>query len=150
MKILFDTCVVVDILGKTRYFAEAYTAYDIALFKKMDVFLSASSTTDIAYLLHSRGFSSKKKAREATARLTELFDILDITATDCRRAALSPMPDYEDALIAHAAERQNVDFIIARNKKDFACSPVPALTPTEFVGIYKPTCLDYEEIELAE
>lgn len=150
MKILFDTCVVVDILGKTRYFAEAYTAYDIALFKKMDVFLSASSTTDIVYLLHSRGFSSKKKACEAAARLTELFDILDITATDCRRAAISLMPDYEDALIAHAAERQNVDFIITHNKKDFAHSPVPSLTPTEFVEIYKPTCLDYEEVELAE
>lgn len=75
---------------------------------------------------------------------------MDITPTDCRRAALSPMPDYEDALITHAAERQNVDFIIARNKKDFAHSPVPDLTPTEFVGIYKPTCLDYEEIEPAE
>ena len=83
MKILFDTCVVMDILGKTRYFADAYTAYDIAL-------------------------------------------------------------------IAHAAERQNVDFIVTRNKKDFAHSPVPSLTPTEFVEIYKPTCLDYEEVELAE
>ena len=60
------------------------------------------------------------------------------------------MPDSEDARIAHAAERQNVDFIVTRNKKDFAHSPVPAHTPTEIGEIYKATCLDYEEVELAE
>lgn len=47
MKVLFDTCVVVDILGKTNFFKNAYIAYDVALFKKMDVCLSVSSTTDI-------------------------------------------------------------------------------------------------------
>lgn len=147
MKVLFDTCTVIDILGKTDYFADAYAAYDIALFKKMDVCISASSTTDIVYLLHSRSFASKKEAREAALHLDALFDILDNTASDCKLAAASSMSDYEDALIAHAAERQGVDFIVTRNKKDFALSPVPALTPAEFVAIYKPTCLDYEEVE---
>lgn len=58
------------------------------------------------------------------------------------------MPDYEDALIAYAALRQGVNFIITRNKKDFARSPVPALAPEEFIALYKPTCLDYDEVEL--
>lgn len=146
MKILFDTCTVVNIFGKTESFSESFIAYDIALYKKMDVCLSVSSTTDIVYLLHSRGFASKSEARFAAMKLGDLFDILDNTASDFRMAAESNMPDYEDALIAYSAHRQNVDLIITQNKKDFASSPVPALTPAEFIAIYKPTCLNYETV----
>ena len=147
MKILFDTCVVIDILGKTDYFADSFAAYDVALFKKMDACLSVSSTTDIVYLLDSCGFASKSDAREAARRLGDLFDIIDNTASDYRCASESDIPDYKDALIAYAALRNEVDFIVTRNKKDFARSPVATLTPREFLDIYKPTCLHYEEIE---
>ena len=146
MKVLFDTCVVVDILGKSRFFAPAFTAYDIALFKKMDVLLPTSSTTDIVYLLHARGFMTKAQAREVAVVLAEQFYLIDIAGADSVRAAKSNMTDYEDALIAYAALRHGVDFIITRNKKDFAESPVPALSPEEFIALYKPTCLHYEEV----
>lgn len=148
MKVLFDTCVVIDILGKTAFVADSFAAYDVAVFKKMDVCLSVSSTTDIVYLLHSRGCLSKQASRDMARQLDVLFDVLDVTASDSRQAAKSDMPDYEDALIAYSALRQNVDFIVTRNKKEFTRSPVPALTPTEFVAIYKPTCLNYDEVEL--
>lgn len=147
MRVLFDTCVVVDILGKTRFFGDAFVAYDVALLKKMDVCLSVSSTTDIVYLLHSRGFKTKAEARALATKLAEQFDLVSNTEVDCARAAQSDMADYEDALIAYAALRSNVDFIVTRNKKDFAKSPVPALTPAEFIEIYKPTCVHYEEVE---
>lgn len=147
MKVLFDTCVVVDILGKTRFFKDAFTAYDVALFKKMDVCLSVSSTTDIAYLLHSRGFMDRKQARSMVGVLAEQFDMVDNTAADMRRAFESEMGDYEDALIAYAALRNGIDFIVTRNERDFALSPVPALTPGRFVELHKPSCLDYEEVE---
>ena len=42
--------------------------------------------------------------------------------------------DYEDDLIACSAKRNDVDVIVTRNKRDFAKSPVPALTPEEFVS----------------
>lgn len=147
MKVLFDTCVVVDLLGKTQFFKEAFVAYDVALFKKMDVCLSVSSTTDIVYLLHSRGFADREKARRAAAALFDQFDILDNTASDMRLAAESEMSDYEDALIAYSALRNDIDFIITRNVKDFVFSPVPALMPSAFVDLHKPSCLGYEEIE---
>lgn len=148
MKVLFDTCVVVDILGKTRFFKDAFSAYDVALFKKMDVCLSVSSTTDIVYILASRGFATRKDARAVSGALFRQFDVLDNTASDARLASESAMSDYEDALIAYAAARSGVDFIITRNVRDFTLSPVPALTPEAFVELYKPTCLEYEEVEL--
>ena len=150
MKILFDTCVVIDILSKGRFIADSFAAYDIALFKKMDVCLSASSTTDIVYALHSRCVLPKADAREVARQFARLFDVIDNTETDVRRASESDMPDYEDALIAYAALRNGVDFIITRNPKDFEHSPVPVMEPSEFVRLYKPTCLDYEEHLLPE
>ncbi len=148
MKVLFDTCVVVDILGKSKFFKEAFVAYDIALFKKMDVCVSVSSTTDIVYLLHNRGFMSNAEARSVVGALLEEFEIVDNTATDVKRAYLSEMNDYEDALIAYAALRNGVDFIITRNSKDFTTSPVPAISPEKFIEIYRPSCLIYEDIKV--
>ena len=37
--------------------------------------------------------------------------------------------------------------IVTRNKRDFAKSPVPALTPEEFVSAYKPVDMEYELVE---
>ena len=150
MRILFDTCVVIDILAKGRFFADSFAAYDIALFKKRDVCLSASSTTDIVYVFHARCALPKANVREMARQFVDLFDVIDNTETDVRRASESDMPDYEDALIAYAALRSGVDFIITRNPKDFEHSPVPVMEPSEFVRLYKPTCLNYEEVPLPE
>lgn len=54
-------------------------------------------------------------------------------------------PDLEDGIIAFAAQRNKVDAIVDRNKRDYALSPVPALTPEEFVSAYKPAGIDCTE-----
>ena len=56
-------------------------------------------------------------------------------------------PKLEDDLIACSAKRNDVDVIVTRNKRDFAKSPVPALTPEEFVSAYKPVDMEYELVE---
>ncbi len=85
--------------------------------------------------------TSQTQACEAAGRIGELFDILDCSPSDHCRAAASAMSDYGDTLIAVLAERHRVDLIVARNKKDFAHSPVPALTPAGFVDTHKLSCL---------
>jgi hypothetical protein len=82
------------------------------------------------------------------ADLFTLFDLLDGHPLDCKQAFESEMPNYEDALIAFAAQRNGIDFIITRNKRDFAHSPVPALTPREFVELYKPKDVSYAVVEV--
>lgn len=57
------------------------------------------------------------------------------------------MKDYEDALVAECCVRNNVDIIVTRNKKDFAHSPVPALTPREFIEAYKPENVSYDMVD---
>jgi hypothetical protein len=50
-----------------------------------------------------------------------------------QRARQLPLGDFEDALVASVAEATGSDYIVTRNVSDFAGSPVPALTPTEFL-----------------
>ena len=48
------------------------------------------------------------------------------------------MPDFEDALQAAAARGNGAAFIISRNVKDFKRSPVPALTPRDYLTRFHP------------
>lgn len=148
MKVCFDTCTVVDILGKTDWFFPAYCAYDVALLLGFHPYISVSSTTDICYLLHSRGFMSQKQARNTIESVLDQFDLFENTPNDCRLAVKSKMPDYEDALIAYGAQNAGIDIIITRNKKDFKDSPVTALTPEEFLRDFKPSDIEYDEVDL--
>lgn len=49
-----------------------------------------------------------------------IFEVIDVTKSDCEKALGLPMDDYEDALIATCAERRRIELIITRNLKDFA------------------------------
>lgn len=148
MKVCFDTCSVVDILGRTDWFFPAYCAYDTAVARGFVPCLSVSSTTDIAYLLHSRSSLSRREARRTAEATLDLFDLFENTPADSRKAFRSDMGDYEDALIAYSAQSAGVDILITRNKKDFKNSPVPALTPEEFLRDFKPDNITYDEMDL--
>ena len=147
MRVCFDTNVIIDIWGKTNSFFASYSALDTAISTGMEVSISVGSLSDFVYILASRKHASKRLAREMISEVIHVFEILDLTFSDCQCANLSDMKDFEDALIAYSAKRSNVDFIVTRNKKVFKVSPVPALTPEDFLSIYKPDYLDYELID---
>ena len=147
MKVLFDTCIVIDVFGKSSWFFDSFCAYDVALVRGFTPCLSVSSTTDICYLLHSRGIADKERAAELTAKTLELFELVENTGQDCVRACTSPMSDYEDALIAQQRLPRGRDLIITRNTKDFRESPVAAMNPADFVKAYKPENVTYDETE---
>ncbi|MCL1797871.1 MAG: PIN domain-containing protein [Eggerthellaceae bacterium] len=147
MKILFDCNVVIDVWGKTDDFFLSYASFDTALTKEFCPCITATSIITIGYVLAARKYLDKPTSRQAIGSLFDIFEILDIAPSDCRQAYESDMDDYEDAHIAYAAKRHGVDFIITRNKRDFLKSPVPALTPEEFLHIYKPDYLEYEMVD---
>jgi hypothetical protein len=45
------------------------------------------------------------------------------------------MADFEDAVLASTALRENTDYIITRNTKDFSNSPVPVISPDDFISM---------------
>ena len=132
MKVLIDTNVILDVLTRR----EPHFAFSMAVLKLCGTQVTgcviASQTTDIFYLLRRFG----KDAQSAKALINNLANnlkVLDSTAADVQNALASPMPDYEDALLACCARRQKAEYIITRNENDFQLSQVPALSPQVFL-----------------
>ncbi len=133
MRALIDTCVIIDALQERKPFCEdAKTIFLLLANKQFEGYITAASVTDIYYITHRLTHSSVK-AKAILKNLLGLFNILDTTALDCRRAISSDVSDYEDAVMCETAERCEIDFIVTRNEKDYINSKVCALTTSEFL-----------------
>jgi predicted nucleic acid-binding protein len=88
-----------------------------------------------AFYIYSR------KVGEAAAHLAlaQLLDSVSVAYTGQReamRAFQLPISDLEDAMQAVAADACGADCIVTRNTRDFTGSPVPVLTPQEFLAAH--------------
>ena len=135
MRVLIDTCVIIDALQSREPFKEnAEKIFLHAANQSFDGFITAKSVTDIYYLTH-RLTHSDSKTRKILSNLFVLFDLLDSTGLDCRKAISSNMTDYEDAIMAETALRSKMDCIVTRNLKDYMHSPVPIYSPDDFLSL---------------
>ena len=134
MRVLLDTCVILDALESRQPFSK--DAEELFLAAANNLFtgcITAKASTDIYYLMH-RHTHSDKASREVLNKLFSLFEVVDTAGMDCRRAIPSPVLDFEDAVMIETAARTEVDYIVTRNIKDFARSSVPVVSPKDFLA----------------
>ena len=132
MKVLIDTCVIVDYL-ENREGADA--AERIFNDKALDRWISAKSIMDLFYLIHHFTHSNER-TKEAIRRIIGIMSgIVDTTAEDVRKALASLTSDYEDAVMIETAVRIQADAIITDNVKDYKHSEVKVYTPNDFLKI---------------
>lgn len=133
MRALIDTCVIIDALqGREPFCKEAQEIFYIAANKHAVEYISAKAITDIYYLTH-RATHSDIETRRILNTLLGLFEILDTTSMDCRKALSSAVSDYEDAVMCETAHRCDVDCIVTRNQRDYKNAEVKIYTPQEFL-----------------
>jgi predicted nucleic acid-binding protein len=132
MKVFIDTNVIIDVLTNREPHVDRSAAFLKLCGTGVTGCITASQTTDIYYLLRRYG-KDAVTARKIVKRLTDTVTVTDVTAKDVSAAFSLPMPDYEDALLAQCAKGTRADYLVTRNGKDFQASPVPALSPEEFV-----------------
>ncbi len=134
MNVLIDTNVMLDAMLARSPFAEvAQKIFIMAAEEKINVHITASSITDIYYLLH-KYLHDKDRCKDEMYKIIKIFNILDVTGSDCEKALELPMEDFEDALLVTCAKRKKMECIITRNIKDFVNSPVRAVTPDDFLN----------------
>lgn len=143
MKVMLDVNVLVDICGKTDEFEDSFAALDICLLRNDRPCMLACVASVIDYVVHSRKYLAKKDSVKALKGMTELLDVLDVTDADVGNAIRNPLGDFEDAVIAFASQRHGVDLILSRDRKGFKGSPVPVMSPHDFVLQFKPPDYDY-------
>ncbi len=133
MKILIDTNVILDIFQKREpFFSDSYQALRKAIQVEFECLLSASSVTDIYYMLR-KFLKSADQAKERIQQLSKLVTFADVQGMDIQTALMRTMPDFEDAVVDAVAERNHANYILTRNIKDFTGAAVPAITPTDFL-----------------
>lgn len=133
MRVLLDTCVVLDAMQSREPFCkDAQGIFLMAANKIVEGYLSASAATDIYYLMH-RHTHSNEESRKVMNTLFSLFGLLDTTGMDCRHALSSPMEDFEDAVLESAAVRSEMDCIVTRNLKDYEKARIKIYSPSEFL-----------------
>jgi len=133
MNALIDTNVVLDAMLSRSPFAEAaQKLFIMAAEEKINAYVTASSITDIYYLLHKH-LHDNERCRQVIFKIIKIFSILDVTGSDCKKALELPMSDYEDALLAACARRGKMECIVTRNVEDFGGSPVRAVLPDDFL-----------------
>lgn len=135
MKILVDTNIIIDALtGREPFKDMAEQIFILAANRITDMYITASSATDIYYLVRKH-LHSTEQSKLIMSKLYELFNILDVTSSDCIDALSGNMKDYEDAVVSCCAYRSQMQYIVTRNIKDYELSKVPALLPSDFIKL---------------
>ena len=139
MRALIDTCVIVDALQIRNPFCEdAQKIFLAAANRWFDGCITAKASADIYYLAH-RTTHSDTETRKILAKLFALYDLLDTTAMDCRRAISSKMTDYENAVMVETALRSGCDCIVTRNLEGYKNASIHSYSPSDFLRLITPT-----------
>lgn len=95
-------------------------------------YVSPHALTTIYYIVRKRG--GKDLAKRAIDWILAMFKVAKLGAAEFRRASLLGFEDFEDAVIAAAAEGEKCAYIVTRNAAHFKASPIPVISPSEFVA----------------
>jgi len=133
IRALVDTNIILDVLFEREEFLEpARIIWKASESGRFDCYISAVTPITIFYVAR-RQIKSVKRARDLTADVLNVFRVCTLTESMLISAIGLPLEDYEDAVQSISALADGLDFIITRDIKDFANSPIRAITPAEFV-----------------
>lgn len=134
--ILIDLNVILDVLQERQpHFQASSAVIDRALAGSTSACIPAHAVTTIHYLVSRYG--TRRSANRAIDWLMNHFRVTAVTSEVLARARALDWPDFEDAVVAAAAEADGCSTIITRNVADFRDSPVPARTPEEYLLILR-------------
>lgn len=136
MRLMIDTNIFLDVLTEREPFCEHSKAVlDLCESKKVQGFLSASSVTDIFYLVH-RQLHSTDLAYQALGSVLDIVKVLTVTNDDVLNAYITRAEDFEDCLLATCAKSNRCDAIVTRNKKDYLTFGITLLSPEELLELF--------------
>jgi predicted nucleic acid-binding protein len=130
--ILVDLNVVLDVLqARQPHYGHSAELLDRVIKRRVSACVSAHAVTTVHYLVQR--YQNKVTANDTVDLLLRYFTVIATGREQLLRARSLQFSDFEDAVVAAAAESARCLFIVSRNVKDFKDSPVPAITPPEFL-----------------
>lgn len=130
--ILLDLNVVLDVVQKRDpHYRSSAAVIDQVVRGQVSGALSAHALTTIHFIVGR--YQNVHVAEQAVDWLLEHFDIAAVGRAELIRARALGWKDFEDGVVAAAAEAIGCKIIVTRNIRDFEGSPVPAMTPEEYL-----------------
>ena len=130
-KVLVDLNIILDFLNKRNFHREAARLINMCVENKLSGYICAHEVTTLSYFLLKEQ-KDKNKVVNTISTLLDVFHIIPIDKTILKDSLISPITDYEDAVIEAGAVKFNIDYILSRNISDFKLSRIPAYTPEQF------------------
>ena len=134
MRVFLDTNVILDAIvrrdapGLTE---NATLIMALGEAKVVDLYMSVLSIPTVAYVLKNLTTSAKKGI---VRDLTSFISVLPSLPGHVGSVLEGGLPDIEDALQVQSALEGPCDLIVTRNGKDFAASPIPVISPEDFLS----------------
>lgn len=127
MKALLDTDILIDVaLKRDPFWESSARVVSWAENSPGQGGIAWHTLANIVYLV-------RPDARFFLEHLLRFVDVATVGTPEARQALGFPMSDLEDALQASAAMAFGADYIVSRNISHYRKSPVPALSPTQFL-----------------
>lgn len=132
-RLLIDTNVIMDVmLEREPFFEASKRILDICNTEGFKGYIAFHCLPTLWYLTRKAAPDNMRRAF-----LRNILSFLDVAGAD-KAAILAAVnndafPDFEDCLQDECAFSVDADYIITRNKKDFAAAKVQAVYPEEFV-----------------
>lgn len=136
MRLMIDTNIFLDVLAEREpFYANSKAVLELCENRKVYGFLSASSVTDIFYLIR-RQLHSVDLAYKALGAVLDIAKVLTVTNDDVLNAYIQRASDFEDCLMAICAKANKCDALVTRNKKDFLSFGITLFSPEELLKLY--------------
>lgn len=134
MRVFIDTNILLDVLARREpFFAQSARIWTMAERGEIAASVSAFSFNNIFYIV--RKAAGKEKADKALRLSRDVFTTVAPDRQIMDQALDSEIDDFEDAVQYFSASHSRADYFITRNAAEFPASPLPVLSPQEFLAL---------------
>ena len=135
MKLFIDTNVVLDLLQyREPWVHDTIVLFQLAKDKEVDLIVSDLTFVNVVYIAGKN--VDKNTLKETLVKLKKIVKVVSIGDAAIEQALKGDFIDFEDAAQYFAAKREQVDYILSRDKIGFKMSEIPVMNVKEFLNMY--------------
>ena len=133
-KVFLDTNVLIDYLARRgQFFQPAAQIVQLGQDRQCELLVSALSFATASFIMESHHKLPNEVIVQKFAQFVKMCNVTPVDSLIIDEAIASRFSDFEDAMQYFSAMRENIDYIVTRNKKDFKAAQIPVFEPQEFI-----------------
>ena len=134
MKLFLDTNILIDVIANRKpWVDEALVLLELAKQKKLTLIVTDFSFINLAYI--TRKLFTQEELYALFSDLCLYVKVVEVGGMIIKKSFQKRWKDMEDCVQYLVAKREEVDYLITRNEKDFSDSDIPVLSPSEFLDM---------------